>query len=139
MLEGYKLLKAIKYFLNWSKFPRRTIKGGLLEFGRISLPNQIYSFARGKMGRSFKPNWLNYSFLKDFEINYEEKRDSFIREFKGKRVIEKRYRSITGRGLPGLLRMADRTSMFSSVECSCFSYHRYGRDGVKFARGVFTK
>ena len=41
------------------------------------------------MGRSFKPNWLNYSFLKDFEINYEEKEILLLENLREKELLKK--------------------------------------------------
>jgi asparagine synthase (glutamine-hydrolysing) len=66
--------------------------------------------------RNFSPNWLDINYLKKKGVNFRENRPGLIKKFKGQRVKESMLRSITGRGLPGLLRHSDRNSMAFSIE-----------------------
>ena len=116
LIEEFKIFKTISFLIKWSKYPRRNIKLGIMDLGRITLPDKIYMLLRKKLNRDFRPNWLNYDFLKKYNIYYSEIRDDFKNEFSGKRVTEKLIASLNGRGLPALLRIADRNSMQFSVE-----------------------
>ena len=116
LIEEFKIFKAFSFLKKWSTFPNRDIKLGIMDFGRITMPDKLYEFSRKKLGRDFKPKWLNYNFLEKFNIKYSERRDIFSKKYKKKRVLERLTNSITGRGLQGMLRSADRNSMHFSVE-----------------------
>lgn len=116
MLERKKHLESIKFFYSWVKNGNRSFMQGLMEFGQIILPNKIYSIFRAFLGRNFKPSEININLFKEQNVKFEEFRDKRIILYFGRRVIERLYNSLNGRGLPALLRHGDRNSMRWSVE-----------------------
>ena len=116
LLEENKPLKAFRFLNNWSKYPGRKKLQGLLYFGIKLLPKFAFRVARGFMGRSFEPNWINIHYLKKQGVLTFENRAALTSENKGRRVIERLSSSLMNRGLSSLLRHGDRNSMHFSIE-----------------------
>lgn len=116
LLERGDLFSAHHFAKNWSKWPGRSYTQAMMEFGRNTLPDSLYVSARKILGRDFQPKWLNVGLMADHGIIFRELRLTRDPSNKGRRVMEQLARSIQGRGLPALLRHADRNSMRFSVE-----------------------
>ncbi|QPL47220.1 asparagine synthase (glutamine-hydrolyzing) [Halomonas sp. A40-4] len=107
---------AHRYAKHWAKSPGRSYSLAWQYLGRIKLPDWLYETARKKMGRDFRPCWLNADYLRRKGVVFQEKRAPLSKENKGKRVKEALLNALTGRGLPSLLRHGDRNSMAFSIE-----------------------
>jgi asparagine synthase (glutamine-hydrolysing) len=116
IIETSGWIAALKYSKKWASFPGRRLLRGWMWFARIKLPDFLYSFFRKKMGRDFKPRWLNIKYLKRHNVVMMENRPKLESNYKGRRVHEALARSLTARGLQELLRHGDRNSMAWSVE-----------------------
>lgn len=116
IIEEQGWLAAHRYARRWSQSPGRSYVLAWQYLGRIILPDSLYEFARKKMGRNFRPTWLNIEYLRQRGVNFKEKRAGLKKENKGIRVKEALAHSLTGRGLSSLLRHGDRNSMAFSIE-----------------------
>lgn len=116
LIEGQGVFSAHNFLKQWSKWPDREYKKGLAELGRIALPDYFYAKLRKIMGRDFRPLWLDSNMLSDAGVNFFENRPVREDRNKGRRVIEQLGHSLQQRGLPALLRHADRNSMNFSIE-----------------------
>lgn len=116
LLENHELNKALSFSLHWGKWPNRTALQAWLWLGRILLPDALYGVARKFSGRNFEPKWLNTKILREHGVIFKEYRPRLNHVFKGRRVIEQLQHSLKNRGLPALLRHADRNSMRFSIE-----------------------
>lgn len=122
---GYRLLSLIetgdwfaagRFVRAWSRWPGRDAVRAGMELGRIVLPDSIYSHARHALGRNFTPPWLKPGLLAEAGVDFREERPSRNASWRGRRVNEQLLTSLMFRGLPALLRHADRNSMRFSVE-----------------------
>ena len=116
LLERHKVRAALEFLSNWSKWPGRNYKHAIMYFIQSIIPDALNKLARRAMGRNFSPDWLNLRELKSAGVLINEPRVKLSKEGKGRRVIEQLLLSANSRGLPGLLRHADRNSMHFSIE-----------------------
>lgn len=116
LLENDGLFAAHRFASNWSKWPGRSYRLAVMELGRNMLPDDIYAFSRKILGRDFRPKWLNVGMLEEQGVSFRESRLPSDEMHRGRRVIEQLSKSLQERGLPALLRHADRNSMRFSVE-----------------------
>lgn len=116
LLGGEGVFAAHAFARQWSRWPGRNYRLACLELGRIVLPDDLYGAARKVLGRDFAPPWLKVNMLADAGIALKESRSLLSSESSGRRVIEQLAKSLQQRGLPALLRHADRNSMRFSVE-----------------------
>lgn len=87
-----------------------------MELGRVALPDGLYAAARKSIGRDFQPDWLDIEAFKAHGVHFQEARPPRSKAARGRRVAEQLTKSLQERGLPALLRHADRNSMRFSVE-----------------------
>ncbi|GAB7543297.1 asparagine synthase (glutamine-hydrolyzing) [Cupriavidus sp. 8B] len=122
---GYRLLSLLgqgqpyaahNFARQWSQWPGRSYKLACMELGRVVLPDSLYRSARKALGRDFAPPWLKTDMLAEAGVNLNEARTALLPDAKGRRVMEQLAKSLQQRGLPALLRHADRNSMQFSVE-----------------------
>ena len=116
LLERLQVISAFRFSLQWSKVVDRSYKLAWLYFGRKILPDNLYKLSRRVLGRNFEPSWLNADLLKSSKVKRSERRLKINAKSKGRRVIEQLAYSLGSRGLPKLLRHADRNSMAFSIE-----------------------
>lgn len=116
ILESEGIGAAHHFARNWAAWPGRSYRLALMELGRVTLPDSLYGFARRHMGRDFRPSWLDIPALAGMGVRFTESRAPRSSELAGRRVIEQLSHSLQRRGLPALLRHADRNSMRFSVE-----------------------
>lgn len=109
--EKFRFIEALSFYRNWkNNFGRN----GSLKWRKILhsiLPFQILNFQKKVWRRSFvRVPWLKFS-KRDFYS------DTFLSEkFVGRRLWETLYGLLSEKGLPALLRHADRNSMAFSLE-----------------------
>ena len=116
LLEDGHFIDALSFSQNWSRWPGRSYKDAWMYLGKTILPDGIFKYARRMYGRNTSPQWLKSDLLAEASVKTAEIRNKLSREAKGRRVIEQLCYSIRKRGLPGLLRHADRNAMRYSVE-----------------------
>ena len=113
---GEGLTSTAAFARRWGKWPGRSHLQAWMYLGRTTLPDGLYSQARGLMGRSSSPSWLNADLLAEAGVHLRETRLVRSPTGRGRRVVERLGRSLQERGLPHLLRFGDRNSMRFSVE-----------------------
>lgn len=122
---GYRLLSLLgnggalaahDFAMRWSRWPGRSYRLAGMELGRIVLPDDLYRSARKMLGRDFAPPWLDTNKLADAGVTLTEARPPLSADSRGRRVMEQLGKSLQLRGLPALLRHADRNAMQFSVE-----------------------
>lgn len=116
IIEECQIRRFFQFLSRWGKVVGRTYWLGWLYLGRKVLPNILYKLAREFFNRDFEPGWLNIVLLKTGEVIRSERRLKMESANKGRRVIEQLAYSLKFRGLPTLLRHADRNSMAFSIE-----------------------
>ncbi len=116
LLERGNLAGAHDFARQWAQWPDRSYWRAVMELGRVVLPDNLYARARRHLGRDFRPAWLTPEFLDGGAVRLTEARPSRSAAWRGRRVVEQLSKSVEERGLPALLRHADRNSMRFSVE-----------------------
>ncbi len=116
IIEDHQIRRFFQFSSQWAKVVERNFLLGWLYFGRKVLPNTLYKLARKFFSRDFEPNWLNIVLLETGKVIRSERRLKMKPANKGRRVIEQLAYSLKIRGLPTLLRHADRNSMAFSIE-----------------------
>lgn len=116
LLEQGRILNAQQFARAWGRWPNRSYRLAVMELGRVVFPDGLYAGARKALGRDFRPAWLDNEMLDEAGVRFVENRPPRSRSSRGRRVIEQLSKSLQQRGLPALLRHADRNSMRFSVE-----------------------
>ena len=116
LIESEGPFAAHRFARKWASWPGRNYRLAAMELGRVTLPDNLYAEVRRWLGRDFTPSWLNRELLADAGVNFMESRPSRNPLNRGRRVVEQLAKSLQQRGLPALLRHADRNSMRFSVE-----------------------
>lgn len=111
-----RFIAAYKFVQHWSKWPGRSIKQAVMYGVQSMLPMSLNKLARRVSGRDFTPNWLNMKYLNGKQLSLIEPKYSTQSAVKGRFVIKELKSALESRGLPGLLRHADRNSMAFSIE-----------------------
>jgi asparagine synthase (glutamine-hydrolysing) len=87
-----------------------------MELRRVALPDGLYATARKRIGRDFQPDWLDIEAFEAHGVHFQEAGPPRSKAASGHRVAEQLTKSLQERGLPALLRHADRNSMRFSVK-----------------------
>lgn len=116
LLEEGQLLDVIRFIKNWSQWPGRSNVQALLNLGEVLISDGLYKRARQIIGLDSALSWLKMEHLRASGISFNKIRLPLSREAKTRRVAAQLRYSLQHRGLPGLLRHADRNSMQFSVE-----------------------
>ncbi|MFL1455730.1 asparagine synthase (glutamine-hydrolyzing) [Marinobacter sp. GN3S48] len=116
LVESKGWLAAHQYAKRWAQSPGRSYLLAWQYLGRIKLPDRLYALVRKKMGRDFRPPWLNAEYLAKNGVRFAEARAPMSDQNRGQRVKEALVNSLMQRGLPSLLRHGDRNSMAFSIE-----------------------
>lgn len=116
MIERNEFKRLANFVSDWAQWPGRSKRQAWMTFAELVLPEKLHKLARHLSGRSTAPDWLNTQWLTSEGVELDLYRHPLREEGRGRRVIERLGFSLTERGLPGLLRHADRNSMRFSVE-----------------------
>ena len=107
------------YFLNhWSNWPGRTLRGGVARFVNELSTGPINQSLRFLAGYRDFPGWLNKNMLLDGRVHVGSPvfRKESDEESHGRRLMYVLREALSVKGLPALLRHADRNSMRFSIE-----------------------
>lgn len=116
LVERGELTRAHRFARDWARWPGRSYRLAMMELGRVAMPDQLYAAARKRSGRDFRPPWLDVATFEAHGVKFREQRPARDPSARGRRVVEQLSKSLQERGLPALLRHADRNSMRFSVE-----------------------
>jgi asparagine synthase (glutamine-hydrolysing) len=116
LLEEGDFLDVIRFIKNWSQWPGRSTGQALLQLGEVCIPDDLYKIARKIIGIDSSRTWLDMELLRGSGIILDKTRMPLLKEAKARRVMAQLKYSLQNRGLPGLLRHADRNSMAFSIE-----------------------
>lgn len=106
---------AIHFINEWSKWPGRNLSHGIKLTIADLVSKNMYQFLRRFAGSDVRPTWLNLGQLKEHGVSFTIPR-AFPEDVPGRRVVAELALSVSSRGLPALLRHADRNSMKFSIE-----------------------
>lgn len=115
LLDNLDMKQAYEFFRSWSAWPGRTKTQALKYLAAETTRGSLYSFLRSVNGRNSSPPWLNVQALQDAGIQLTEPRQ-FPDHLNGRHVVASLALALSRKGLPSLLRHADRNSMYSSIE-----------------------
>lgn len=116
LFEERRPIAAHRFAWASARWPGRSYHRNWMEFGRIVMPDGIYARSRKVLGRDFRPKWLDITLLESAGVEFRERRTSLVAAHCGRRVIEQLGHSLQVRGIPHLLRHADRNAMAFSIE-----------------------
>lgn len=115
LLDNFELKQAYRFFRAWSDWPGRTKTQALKYLAAETTTGSLYSFLRRINGRNSSPPWLNTKDLREAGVELSEPRQ-LPDNLRGRHVIASLALALSRKGLPSLLRHADRNSMHSSIE-----------------------
>jgi asparagine synthase (glutamine-hydrolysing) len=107
---------AVIFLNNWAKWPGRSRMAGCKRLAGELASGDLYKYLRLLNGTQSSPPWLNAAPLlaKGIQIGFAAQNK--LAEEPGRRVAVALRNALTQKGLPSLLRHADRNSMRFSVE-----------------------
>lgn len=107
---------ALSFLNNWAHWPGRSRMAGCKRLAGELTSGDLYRQLRRLNGSQFNPSWLNGGALlaKGVQMGFGERQKPH--EQPGRRVVAALRSALTQKGLPSLLRHADRNSMRFSVE-----------------------
>ncbi len=115
LAEG-DIVGAAKFLNAWAQWPGRSLSHGIKLVGAELLEGDLYQYARAMVMKSNPNDWLNDKFLAENNVNFIYPLKGNNSKFKDRVLIEALINASTKRGLPALLRHADRNSMRFSIE-----------------------
>ena len=116
LIELGQYSEALYFLREWSKWPGRNVSYGLKQLASEYSSGDFYNFLRALNGDKKSPAWMKSTILKDNGVLIDFPKKENIFKIKGRRVVSELAMSLISRGLPSLLRHADRNSMHFSVE-----------------------
>lgn len=116
LIQQEGIVAAHRFAREWARWPGRSYRLAMMELARVALPDGLYATARRRTGRDFRPPWLDVDAFEARGVAFREQRPPRSAAASGRRVVEQLSKSLQERGLPALLRHADRNSMRFSVE-----------------------
>lgn len=117
MLEQGRFLELARFIKTWSTWPGRSPKLALLHLGDAIIPSQMQGLARGLIGKTPQPRWIDIDYLqaRGVEIGSYSRVEK-NRAGRGRRLAEFQRALLSGTGMASLLRHGDRNSMYWSIE-----------------------
>jgi asparagine synthase (glutamine-hydrolysing) len=119
LIDRGQLLAARSFLNHWAQWPGRERQQALQAAVGSWLPGPLYQVARWLKERGTAqqaPDWMMTDRLRDEGIRLDYPRQTPDPWPRGRRMVAELALSATRRGLPALLRHADRNSMRFSVE-----------------------
>lgn len=116
LLELGQYGEAWEFLGNWAQWPGRSrIEGLKRAIGELA-GGDLYQALRRLNGGRDTPRWMHASALRDEGVKLGFPKAVRSSEDAGRRVVAELRNALTSKGLPSLLRHADRNSMRFSVE-----------------------
>lgn len=115
LLDRGQIGDAVSFLGKWARWPGRSVTYGLKNLVAEYAQGDLYQRLRGWAGTEMRPDWLDTDFLAKAGVQLRHPRIASHGPV-GRRLVAELALSATRRGLPALLRHADRNSMRFSVE-----------------------
>lgn len=115
LLERGNIIELFNFVYNWSKWPGRSYHKGWIGLGGRILPNHLLNIGWKLIGQDPVPSWLNTQYLEQHGVLMANPKTPPQKGEHKRRLAAALRESIT-KGLPSLMRHADRNSMFWSIE-----------------------
>jgi asparagine synthase (glutamine-hydrolysing) len=115
LLDQGRLGDAASFLRRWTEWPGRPLSHGLKLVVSDYVNGDIYQQLRQLAGSDMRPDWLDWRQLKERGVRLRFPR-VLPDNVSGRRLMTELAISASRRGLPALLRHADRNSMRFSVE-----------------------
>lgn len=116
MLEKGNVGSALKFLNAWGKWPGRSRVDAIKGLGRLLLPSSLATKAKGWVGHSASPAWLNSEGARRHGVacafNLAPQQHSKY----GRRQVAALVHALTQHGVPHLLRHGDRNAMYFGIE-----------------------
>lgn len=116
LLAQGNIVGASKFLTSWAQWPGRSIAHGLKLSGAEFLKGDLYQGVRALVTQLDARDWIKDEFLAEQGVALIYPGHSHKPKLKDRVLIEALINASTKRGLPALLRHADRNSMRFSVE-----------------------
>lgn len=115
LLDQGRLRDAASFLRGWTEWPGRPLSHGLKLVVADYVNGDVYQRLRQLAGSNLRPSWLDWRQLEERGVCLRFPR-VLPDDVPGRRLMAELAISATRRGLPALLRHADRNSMRFSVE-----------------------
>lgn len=115
LIDQRRLGDAASFLWSWSQWPGRPLAHGLKLLVSDYLNEDLYQRLRQLAGSEMRPNWLDWGQLEECGVHLRFPR-VLSDDIPSRRLMAELAISVSRRGLPALLRHADRNSMRFSVE-----------------------
>jgi asparagine synthase (glutamine-hydrolysing) len=116
LLETGHPVQAWGFLTRWAQWPGRSRVEGMKRLLGELAPDALYDAMRRFNGMPDSPEWIRTGPLDEAGVSTRFPRLPSMSDARGRRVVAELAASLTRRGLPALLRHADRNSMRFSVE-----------------------
>jgi len=116
LLDGGSVLRSAAFLHHWARWPGRSLSYGVKASLAEYVDGPLYPALRAFIGDRTRPDWLDNEQLADRGVRLVYPRQVPDSRPRGRRLASELALSATRRGLPSLLRHADRNSMRFSVE-----------------------
>jgi len=116
LVEQREFRALLEFLRRWSEWPGRTTARAIAHLGRLVLADGLYAAARKRLGRDYRPQWLDLDAFEKQGVAFTERRPKRSKVNRGRRVAEQLAYNLQVRGLPHLLRHGDRNAMAFSIE-----------------------
>ena len=117
-IDQGKFIQALHFLKQWSNWPGRSLLQGVKYYFAEIIPDKIYKITRQYFGAGLNDKWLKREYIALQGLSLERRRQSQQQPaiaFQRRLKYQLSYQ-IMKRGLPSLLRHADRNSMAHSIE-----------------------
>jgi asparagine synthase (glutamine-hydrolysing) len=115
LLDQGRLVDAASFLRRWTEWPGRPLSHGLKLVVSDYVNGDLYQQLRQLAGSDMRPDWLDWRQLEERGVRLRFPR-VLPDDVPGRRLMAELAISVSRRGLPALLRHADRNSMRFSVE-----------------------
>jgi asparagine synthase (glutamine-hydrolysing) len=115
LLDQARVGDAVSFLRHWTKWPGRPLSHGLKAVVADYADGDAYQYLRHLAGTQMRPSWLDWRQLEERGVSLRFPR-LLADDVRGRRLMTELSMSVSRRGLPALLRHADRNSMRFSVE-----------------------
>ena len=116
LLDDGSLLRSASFLYRWAQWPGRSLSYGIKASLAEHVDGSFYPALRALAGDRMRPDWLDSQQLAERGVRLAFPRQVPDASPRGRRLAAELAFSATRRGLPALLRHADRNSMRFSVE-----------------------
>ena len=116
LVDRRDYIGVLRFLKSWSKWPGRTWRGGAARLVGELTDGALHDVLRNLAGQRSAPDWINTQVLREAGVKLEWPSRTGSSDAERRRMMSALRDALTVKGLPALLRHADRNSMHFSVE-----------------------